>query len=119
MAHRKARQRVKNEKIKNKAERIRQQERLEEERLAKREEVRRRKVMHREDFNIELKEGGRKTDEPYVKETVFRKKPAAVEAKNPLSIHILGRNRRNTESLSRRKKRQGWQKKQQQGRILL
>ena len=91
MAHRKARQRVKNEKIKNKAERIRQQERLEEERLAKREEVRRRKVMHREDFNIELKEGGRKTDEPYVKETVFRKKPAAVEAKKREPIYDFGR----------------------------
>ena len=86
-----ARQRVKNEKIKNKAERIRQQERLEEERLAKREEVRRRKVMHREDFNIELKEGGRKTDEPYVKETVFRKKPAAVEAKKREPIYDFGR----------------------------
>jgi len=91
MAHRKARQRVKNEKIKNKAERIRQQERLEEERLAKREEVRRRKVMHREDFNIELKEGCRKTDEPYVKETVFRKKPAAVEAKKREPIYDFGR----------------------------
>ncbi len=91
MAHRKARQRVKNEKIKNKAERIRQQERLEEERLAKREEVRRRKVMHREDFNIELKEGGRKTDEPYVKETGFRKKPAAVEAKKREPIYDFGR----------------------------
>ncbi len=91
MAHRKARQRVKNEKIKNKAERIRQQERLEEEPLAKREEVRRRKVMHREDFNIELKEGGRKTDEPYVKETVFRKKPAAVEAKKREPIYDFGR----------------------------
>ncbi len=91
MAHRKARQRVKNEKIKNKAERIRQQERLEEERLAKREEVRRRKVMHREDFNIELKEGGRKTDEPYVKETVFRKKPAAGEAKKREPIYDFGR----------------------------
>ncbi len=91
MAHRKARQRVKNEKIKNKAERIRQQERLEEERLAKREEVCRRKVMHREDFNIELKEGGRKTDEPYVKETVFRKKPAAVEAKKREPIYDFGR----------------------------
>lgn len=91
MAHRKARQRVKNEKIKNKAERIRQQERLEEERLAKREEVRRRKVMHREDFNIELKEGSRKTDEPYVKETVFRKKPAAVEAKKREPIYDFGR----------------------------
>ncbi len=91
MAHRKARQRVKNEKIKNKAERIRQQEWLEEERLAKREEVRRRKVMHREDFNIELKEGGRKTDEPYVKETVFRKKPAAVEAKKREPIYDFGR----------------------------
>ncbi len=91
MAHRKARQRVKNEKIKNKAERIRQQEWLEEERLAKREEVRRRKVMHREDFNIELKEGGRKTDEPYVKETVFRKKPATVEAKKREPIYDFGR----------------------------
>ncbi len=91
MAHRKARQRVKNEKIKNKAERIRQQERLEEERLAKREEVRRRKVMHREDFNIELKEGDKKADEPYVKETVFRKKPAAVEAKKREPIYDFGR----------------------------
>lgn len=91
MAHRKARQRVKNEKIKNKAERIRQQERLEEERLAKREEVRRRKVMHREDFNIELKEGAEKTDEPYVRETVFRKKPAAVEAKKREPIYDFGR----------------------------
>lgn len=81
MAHRKARQRVKNEKIKNKAERIRQQERLEEERLAKREETRRRKVMHREDYNIKLKEGQPEKEEPYVKETVFRKKPAALEAK--------------------------------------
>ncbi len=47
--------------------------------------------MHREDFNIELKEGGRKTDEPYVKETVFRKKPAAVEAKKREPIYDFGR----------------------------
>lgn len=87
MAHRKARQRVKNEKIKNKAERIRQQERLEEERLAKREETRRRKVMHREDYNIELKEGGKEKEEPYVKETVFRKKPATLEAKKREPIY--------------------------------
>lgn len=81
MAHRKARQRVKNEKIKNKAERIRQQERLEEERMAKREENRRRKVMHREDYNIRLKEETPEREEPYVKETVFRKKPARLEAR--------------------------------------
>lgn len=78
-AHRKARRKVKNEKIKNKAERIRQQELIEEERLAKKAE-RRRKTMSREDFNIELHEEENK-ETPYVKETVFRKKPITLESK--------------------------------------
>lgn len=82
MAHRKAKQRVKNEKIKNKAERIRQQERLEEERLAKREEARHKKMMKRGDYNIQLTEGEKNAEAaPYVQETVFRKKPVTIEQK--------------------------------------
>ncbi len=84
--HRKARRKVKNEKIKNKAERIRQQELLEEERLMKREE-RRRKTMSREDFNIELKADKKKTESPYVEETVFRKKSMTLEAKKREPIY--------------------------------
>lgn len=76
-AHRKARQKVKNERIKNKADRIRQEEQLEAELAAKREE--RRRKQSKEDFNIEVQ----KEDEekPYVKETVFRKNPLILETK--------------------------------------
>ena len=78
-AHGKERKRVRNEKIKNKAERIRQQEQFEAERLAIKEE-RKKKTMAKEDFNIEVHE---KAEEeiPYVKETVFQKKPASLETK--------------------------------------
>lgn len=76
--HRKARRKIKNEKIKSKADQIRQQEIAEAERQAKKEE--RRKKMTRADYNIELQEaGGEET--PYVKETVFRKKPMVLEKK--------------------------------------
>ena len=78
-AHRKARKKVRNEKIKNKAERIRQQELVEAERLAKKEE-RRKKTMAKEDFNIELHES-KGEEVPYVKETVFQKKPMNLETK--------------------------------------
>ncbi|WP_458407674.1 DNA translocase FtsK 4TM domain-containing protein [Anaerotignum sp.] len=78
-AHRKARKKVRNEKIKNKAERIRQQELVEAERLAKKEE-RRKKTMSKEDFNIELQES-KDEEVPYVKETVFQKKPVNLETK--------------------------------------
>lgn len=85
-AHRKAKQKVKNEKIKNRAERIRQQELLEEERLAKREE-RHKKSMAREDFNIELKNGQNEDAAPYVEETVFRKKPLHLDSKKKEPIY--------------------------------
>lgn len=76
--HRKVRRKIKNEKIKSKAEQIRRQEIAEAERQAKKEE--RRRKMTRADYNIELQEaGGEET--PYVKETVFRKKPMVLEKK--------------------------------------
>lgn len=76
--HRKARRKIKNEKIKSKAEQICRQEIAEAERQVKKEE--RRRKMTRADYNIELQEaGGEET--PYVKETVFRKKPMVLEKK--------------------------------------
>jgi len=78
-AHGKARKKARNEKIKNKAERIRQQEQFEAERLAVKAE-RKKKSMSKEDFNIEVQES--KGEEiPYVKETVFQKKPVNLETK--------------------------------------
>ncbi len=87
MSHRKARKKAKNQKIKQRAEQIRQQELLEEERLAKKEERRRKKAKMREDFNIELHEDKKKTDAPYVEETVFRKKPMVLETKKREPIY--------------------------------
>ena len=70
-AHRKAKQRVRNERIKSKAEQIRQIEMAEAAKI----ERRRQKAKKKNSYNIELDEGeGRPEEVPMIEETVFRKK---------------------------------------------